>query len=337
MSKDPFLNLVRQGKAAPAKAVTAAGHSERAHSKFSASGAERWFNCPGSVELSEGIPDKSSPWAEEGTQAHEVLEALMKCELSGNDGGDVHEAEQIMRGKPQEMIQHAANATTFIIDKHVQLPDSDCEVESRVYLDFIHPLMFGTYDGAVIDYFATLHVFDFKYGAGHAVSPKENLQMIFYGIGVAHKFHWNFKRVRLWIIQPRIKGYDGPLFWDISIEELRRYVPKFKEAVDRVEANPDVYVEGSWCHWCKAKGVCPLKTTKRTEQAIEIFKYNKLERTPDHGKKESKEKGREEGSEEKSRQKSDRKTSEEKELEAWYKKREQKEKRAKAKSEEDFF
>lgn len=349
MSKDPFLNLVRQGKPAPA-APTSAGHSERAHSKFSASGAERWFNCPGSVQLSEGLPDKASPWAEEGTQAHEVLEALMKCELSGNDGGDVHEAEEIMRGKPREMISHGANATEFITGLHYKTPDSECLVENRVYLKFIHPEMFGTYDGAVIEHFGTLHVFDYKYGAGHAVTPgptkpggEGNLQMIFYGIGVAHQFHWNFKRIKLWIIQPRIKGYDGPLFWELSIEELRRYVPKFKAAVDRVEANPDLYVEGSWCHWCKAKGICPLKTTKRTEQAIEIFKYNKLktERTSDHGKKENEKEGREKSGKEKSRQKSDPKTDEEKELEAWYKKRQQKEKRSKAKTrasdETDFF
>src|SRR5665213_1028404 len=187
-------------------------HGERAHSKFSASGADRWFNCPGSVELSEGQPDKSSPWAIEGTEAHEVLEKIMLQELRSYPA-DMHEDEEerhFLQKVPKEMYQHAVNAARFILDLGRKL-DAEVLVETRIYLDFIHPEMFGTFDGGVIDYFGTLHVFDYKYGAGHAVSPKENLQMIFYAIGLAAQHHWNFKRVRLWIIQPRIKGYDGPM------------------------------------------------------------------------------------------------------------------------------
>jgi hypothetical protein len=116
--------------------------------------------------------------------------------------------------------------------------------------------------------------------------------MIFYGIGLAAKYKWNFKRVRLWIIQPRIKGYDGPAFWEIPTAELRRYVPLFQAAVKRVEENPDEFVEGGWCHWCKAKSICPLKTTKRFEKAIEIFKLNKPK-----GASNGKEKSRQESDE----------------------------------------
>lgn len=259
------------------------GHEERAHSKFSASGAERWFNCPGSVELSEGMPDKSSPWAIEGTQAHEVLEALMICELGGNDGADVESYLHIVKRKPNEMIAHAADASKFITELHYRTPDSECLVENKTYLDFIHPEMFGTYDGAVIEHFGKLHVFDYKYGAGHAVSPKENLQMIFYAIGLAHFYRWNFKQVLTWIIQPRIKGYDGPLFWEIPIGRLMDYVPKFEAAVKRVIQNPDEYVEGSWCHWCKAKSKCPLKTASKLEAAQSIFSINPFKKGVSHG------------------------------------------------------
>lgn len=218
------------------------------------------MKCPGSVELSEGQPDKSSPWAIEGTEAHAVLEDTLRKGFS--DRSNV----------PPEMTAHAANAASFILGVLGKADDAELLVESRVHLPFIHPEMFGTYDGAIVDYFGTLHVFDYKYGSGHSVSPKENLQMIFYGIGLAHKFDWNFKRVRLWIIQPRIKGYDGPAFWEISILELKAYVQKFKDGVERVLDNPDLYVEGSHCHWCKAKSVCPLKVDAKIEQARLIFK-----------------------------------------------------------------
>lgn len=246
-----------------------AGHAERAHSKFSASGAERWFNCPGSVELSEGMPDKSSPWAEEGTRAHEVLEAMMRVVLGNGSGGDID-----LKGVPHEMILHSKNAAQFIFNLADSIPRSEVLVETRIRLDFIHPEMFGTFDGAVIDYFGTLHVFDYKYGAGHMVSVRENLQMIFYAIGLAHLYQWNFKMVRMWIIQPRIKGYDGPTFWDVPILKLKSYVAHFRTAVETVLRNEEIYVEGSWCHWCKAKAVCPLKRQAKLNEARFVFQIS---------------------------------------------------------------
>jgi hypothetical protein len=270
-------------------------HGERAHSKFSASGAERWFKCPGSVELSEGQPDKSSPWALEGTQAHEVLEALMRVKLAHNQAHEIEKQSDVFKKATEEMTRLGRHAAGVILNLGQKL-DAEVIVENRVYLDFIHPQMFGTYDGAVIDHFGTLHVFDYKYGAGHAVSPKENLQMIFYGIGLAHKYRWNFKRVRLWIIQPRIKGYDGPLFWELPILELKRWVGVFEDAVERVEKEPETFVEGSHCHWCKAKSVCPLKIEAKLNDARNIFSINPIKKGSSDeeifGQKETKEKSK---------------------------------------------
>lgn len=275
---DPFALLKRpprvRGGVRPASGSLPendAGHSQRAHSKFSASASERWFACPGSVELSEGLPDKSSPWAEEGTRAHEVLEAMMCITLSEakktpQDPGWF----EIIRNAPEEMIAHGKRAANFIFDLADKHDSPDIHVETRIYLDFIHQEMFGTFDGGVVELFGTLHVFDYKYGAGVFVSPVENLQMIFYGIGLAAKYQWNFKRVRLWIIQPRVKGYDGPLFWDLTTEELFSYVDKFREAVDRVLNNP-FFAEGSHCHWCRAKSICPIKIKAKEEAAKLIF------------------------------------------------------------------
>lgn len=259
-------------------------HGGRAHSKYSASGAERYFNCPGSVALSEGLPDKDSVWSLEGTKAHEVLERIMLA-LMQNVNAKVGFLFLNDTQVKKEMIQHGHNAAKFILELGRKLK-AKVLVETRIYLKFIHPEMFGTFDGGVVDHFGTLHVFDYKYGAGHAVSPKENLQMIFYALGLAYLYDWNFKRVRLWIIQPRIKGYDGPLFWEISIGDLRKYVDVFKRAVARVEKNPTHYVEGSWCHWCKAKGNCPLKQDARIDRAVNVFQSNPIKGVSD-GQEES--------------------------------------------------
>lgn len=250
-------------------------HGERKHSKYSASGAERWENCPGSVALSEGMPDKDSPWALEGTQAHEVLEQILTVSIQV--GAHRVFYPKFDRKIPSEMIVHGTHAANLILGEWGSNPGSDILVETRIVLDWIHPEMFGTFDGAVIDPFGTLNVYDYKYGAGHAVSAADNMQMAFYAIGLAHKYGWNFKRVRMWIIQPRIRGYDGPTFWEVPTIELKtKWVDRLQRAVDRVEEQPDLFVEDtgsgkSWCHWCKAKKVCPLKTEKRFEKAKSIF------------------------------------------------------------------
>lgn len=254
------------------------GHKERKHSKFSASGAERWHNCSGSVALSEGLPDKSSSWAEEGTLAHEVLESILSFARVRPDITSFF--GEFPKKADEQMISHASSAAGFILGVHKGLPDSEVLVETRITLDFIHPEMFGTFDAAVIDHFDTLHVFDYKYGMT-AVSPVQNLQMIFYGLGLAYKHQWNFKKVRLWIIQPRVKGYDGPTFWELSMQELVSYAKIFREAVGRVKHFPNKYVEGSWCHWCKAKTICPLKREAKIEKAKEIFLNNPIDQDGD--------------------------------------------------------
>lgn len=241
---------------------------ERAHSPFSASGAERWFNCPGSVKASEGVPRKDSPWSIEGTLAHAVLERALE-ECIKNKYYSISDI-QLLSGQPREMALHAKNAANFILKKWIEagIDHAELKIESRVSLAHIHPQMFGTLDGAVIDHWGTLHVFDYKYGKS-MVSPEENLQMIFYAMAIAYEHHWDFKNVRLWIIQPRANGYDGPSFWELSIKMLKEYEKQFITAIDVVDIFPGGFTEGSWCHWCAGKVNCPLKQQQKAEN---IFK-----------------------------------------------------------------
>ncbi len=264
MESDPFLALCRSPRSS--KPAAASDHAERAHSKFSASGASRWFACPGSVGLSEGLPDKSSDKAKEGTLAHEVVEKILLEQIKNDALTKCYAYSNVSRG----MLAHAQGAADFMFGLHKKTPDSEIMVETRVYLDFLHPEAFGTFDGAVVEHFGTLHVFDFKYGT-YPVSPKENLQMLFYAIGLAHRYQWNFERVRMWIIQPRVDNYEGPVFWEISIRELRAWVIEFQGAIDRVLKFPKMYVEGQYCYFCKAKSICPLKQEKKFDKANTIF------------------------------------------------------------------
>lgn len=239
-------------------------HSERKHSKFSASGAERWLNCPGEPTLSEGLPDIDNKWSLEGTKAHEVLEQFMLAYKHGS------RQVKTVPGSDHTMRTLGFQAANFMAGMHKKLPGSEFYVETRISLPFIHPDMFGTFDGAVVEHFGELNVFDYKYGVGH-VSPVKNYQMIFYGLGLAWKYDWNFSKVKLWVIQPRIRGYEGPAFWELDLLELKKYINVFKQGIERVEKFPTRYTEGPWCHWCKAKTICPLKNEVKRAKAKSIF------------------------------------------------------------------
>lgn len=232
---------------------------ERAHSKYSASGAERWFSCPGSIALSEGMPDKSSDAAKEGTQAHKVLESLLTL-------GDLGYLDFPIEMRTYGV--HAAKQVHKVLSNHM---NADLMLESRVTLEFIHPEAFGSLDVAILDYFGTLHIMDYKYGM-QFVSPVENLQFLFYALAVAYKHYWNFSKVRMWTLQPRVRGFDGNYpFWEITMAQLKGYIEVFQKAVARVERFPNKYVEGNWCFFCKARSICPLKTDKKKELLIKAF------------------------------------------------------------------
>ncbi len=251
-------------------------HGERKHSKFSASGSDRWHACPGSVELSEGVPSKDSIYSIEGTKGHEVLETVVNASLALNSKTAVKTT--FGHDVPKEMVGYAMHAANHVLSVYGKAAKAtDIMVEERVLLGFIHPEAFGSLDYAIVEHFGTLHIMDYKYGMT-PISPKENLQFIFYALATAYKYDWNFKRVRMWTLQPRIKGFDGYLFWDISIAELMAYIPKFRKAVKRVEENPDMYVEGGHCHWCPSKGICPLKQQGRMEKAKSVFTANPIKR-----------------------------------------------------------
>lgn len=75
-------------------------HGERAHARFSASGAHRWMACPGSVREEAKYPQKpagkAALW---GTECHEwaekILDAYVAVVKSGNDSADIHAFEEI--------------------------------------------------------------------------------------------------------------------------------------------------------------------------------------------------------------------------------------------------
>lgn len=233
-------------------------HSERAHSRFAASSAERWMQCPYSVAASERarpIPD--GPWAAEGTLAHEKLEAMVKDPNWAYKTFNDEMTSYVLKARQElSVFQEEAFLHKFM-------------VEEKVYLDFIHEDMYGTLDYGIIEPGAELHILDFKYGKKR-VSPVESLQLIFYALGIAHKYHYDFASVKLTIIQPRCPGKISSS-WETSVKRLKDFEVFFRKGVARVERGGNKPVEGSWCFFCKARLECPAKLAKQKDKSRMMF------------------------------------------------------------------
>lgn len=229
---------------------------------FSASGAERWLNCPGSVALEEASPPSAdSPWSLEGTKAHELLESELNGATifgTGEMVGHVYRTAQKIKA-----IHKSAGGTLF--------------VERRVYALFLDPEMFGTCDAIIAGDDGWLHIIDFKYGAGHVVSPEKNPQLIQYALSVAESYNWDFDKVKMWILQPRA-GENWYKSWTITMDELQNiWWPVWAAGVGRVRKAPLKKINpGHWCHWCRAKLTCPAKQEKRTTEIVNRFQSNPI-------------------------------------------------------------
>ena len=236
----------------------------KAHAKFAASSSERWMNCPASMKLAELCPpSRSGAAAVEGTKAHELMERAL--EMWVKDVVTFFENDNY----PLDMREHVQVLVDFVRENRGE--HDELLIEQKTFLDFIHPTdMFGTVDVAIIEPFGSLHIIDYKHGVGY-VNHKENPQMMYYALGLAHERNYDFDSIKTTIVQPR-GGSKAVRTFEFDTKLLFKWRDKFKEAVERCEtANITDVVEGSWCKWCPAKLKCPALSTKSLVSAKLAF------------------------------------------------------------------
>lgn len=248
--------------------------TEKQHATFSASASERYIACPGSISLSKGIKGRDSEYAQEGTDAHYCLEVLMQA----SPGEQRRVMKDLYAKYPEEMVNHACDARREILDR-AEACGSDVVVLSETRVDSTwfttedeDDPQFGTVDAAIVDLFGRLEVIDYKYGRGVPVEPEDNTQMIYYALGLAAKYDFNFESVRLTVIQPRAEHSRGPIrSWDLSIKDLRAWAQVFRRAVQEAQSPDPKLAVGDWCRWCPAKIKCPEMADKALKQAQADF------------------------------------------------------------------
>lgn len=243
------------------------------HAFLSASASHRWLACPPSAKLCAEVPDEESPYARQGTDAHELCQYLVEKEL----GRDVTNPTQNLEFYDAEMQESAEGYCSFVMEQIAKskehCPDPLVCVEQK--LDYSKWVQdgFGTGD-CVIVADDTLHIIDMKYGVGVLVSASGedgtgNSQLKCYALGALDTFGdlYDIRRIKLSIYQPRRENTDT---FEMSVEELLKWAdevlsPRAKLAY---EGNGE-FSAGEHCRFCRIKATC----RKRAAYSLELAKY----------------------------------------------------------------
>ena len=235
------------------------------HSKLGASSAKRWMNCPGSLRMIEkSPPQQESKYAAEGTAAHELAEIALK--KGWNPSGAIGK-EIAGFTVTEEMADAVAVYVDYVV---ITSGDSKILIEEKFDLSHIYEGMFGTNDACSGKDYETLHVFDYKHGAGVPVEAENNPQLLYYAIGASK--NRRFKTVKMHIVQPRAIHPEGPIrTLEVPFEYLHEFSVELKKAGIRTQ-EPDAYLAaGEWCRFCPALGLCPEVHRKTSELAKTDF------------------------------------------------------------------
>lgn len=229
----------------------------KAHADFGASKSKQWLMCPGSIKLSKDMPSYESKYATEGTEAHACLEFLLKNRKQLQPAIFLAEKKY-----SRDMVQHALESVEYIL-KHTKGKDSKLFIETRVDSSaFTTKDQFSTLDVAIAQFDKrTLHIMDYKYGAGIPVEVKDNSQLIYYGLAMLlHIGHKQFDHVVLTVLQPRAEHHTGDTIrtHQMTVEEVLKWGVKFKKGVKAALAENPPLASGDHCQFCPAKIKCPV-------------------------------------------------------------------------------
>ncbi|MGQ7338448.1 DUF2800 domain-containing protein [Streptococcus suis] len=235
------------------------------HAILSASASHRWLNCPPSVRLTEDLPDETSPYALEGTDAHELCAYLVEKSL----GRKARDPTGELSFYNEEMQECAEDYRNFVM-KQVETArgysrDPTVLVEQRLDFSRWVPEGFGTGD-CVIVADGLLQVIDYKHGLGVLVDADHNPQMMCYALGALEMFEglYDFDKVTMTIFQPRKHNVSTFEMDKATLLEWAETELSPKAAL--AFKGEGELASGKHCQFCKLKTVC----RKRAEDNLAL-------------------------------------------------------------------
>ena len=240
-------------------------HENRTHAVLSASSSKRWLNCPPSAKLNAEIPDITTEYAKEGTDAHELAEYKVNQLLGIKSDNPTENLDYYN----QEMEDCTDRYAQYIGEQMSQYSSPVVMVEQRLDFSRYVPGGFGTGD-CIIVADDVLTIIDFKYGKGIAVEAEYNPQMMLYALGALEMFSilYDINEVKMVIFQPRIENISE---FSMSVSDLMNWAEnELRPKAELAAKGEGEFCAGEHCRFCKVKATC----RKRAEYNLAIAKYD---------------------------------------------------------------
>lgn len=246
------------------------------HALLSASAAHRWLVCTAAPRFEADFPAQTSKYAEEGTLAHSICELFARKKFTTLSTRKYNSELKKLQAHPMydpEMLTTAEFYVAYLYEKcmgYENMPHISFEV--KVDLSDIIPDGYGTCDCCIIGG-DTLHITDYKHGAGVPVDTLNNPQMMLYAYGALKRYSMIYgdtiKNVSMAIVQPRITQEVKET--SMPVEVLTKWAVGYVKPIARKAYDGEgEFVSGDHCKFCRGKEQCPMRAKVNT--ALEDFK-----------------------------------------------------------------
>ena len=239
------------------------------HALLSASSSHRWLSCPPSAKLCATEENKSSPYAQQGTDAHSLCEYKVLRML----GEKVRDPTEDLDYFDQEMDNCSDQYCSYVSEQLQEAKklcaDPQVLVEQRLDFSRWVPEGFGTGDCLIVAD-KVLQIIDFKYGLGILVEAENNPQMMCYALGALDIYDgiYDIEEVRMTIFQPR---RDNISSFTMKKEDLLSWADNvLKPAAELAIKGEGDFKAGDHCQFCTVKATC----RKRAEHNLELARYD---------------------------------------------------------------
>lgn len=244
------------------------------HAFLSPSASHRWLMCPPSAKLNAALPDQSSLYAQQGTDAHELCAYLVEKAL----GRNVKDPTANLEYYDEEMQMCAEGYAEFVMQEleiaKQTCPDTEVLIEQKVDFSKWVEGGKGTADCILLSD-GTAEIIDYKNGLGVMVSSESeefggNPQLMCYSLGVIDMFDgiYNIDTIRMAIYQPR---RDNLSVYEMSKADLLKWADEVLAPTAALAMKGEgEFKAGSHCQFCKCKATC----RKRAEFNLEMAQYD---------------------------------------------------------------
>lgn len=244
-----------------------------AHAKLSPSSSSRWLKCTAAPDMEFAYESKTSDYAQEGIEAHDLLERAVKSKTRPSDLEPEHHAAKDV-DLAFDYVSERLSDPSWIVFSETQVKlTEDC---------------WGTAD-LILFKGGYLEVVDYKHGKGIVVEvPCDQLNI--YGAAAIRSMSFLLDEpiqfIKTTVVQPRAEHPEGPIrHITKNVDDLMDEIKDIETVIEFIKEGKTCYAPGDdTCRFCRASGNCSAQAEAALMKAHSYFTPTGMVATPNKDK-----------------------------------------------------